>query len=69
MNYCELNMADHQDSATPPASEIPSTQPRVNRHLDGDEILTAFASIRDSLLYSTGANKNKETSEAGKNNI
>ena len=70
---CELlwsvNMADQQDSATPPATEIPSTQPRVSRHLDGDEILAAFASIRDSFMYSAGINKDKETSGAGKTNI
>ena len=63
-----LNMADQFDSATPPATEI-STQPRVGRHLDGDEILAAFASIRDSFRYSAGLNKDRETSGAGKTNI
>ena len=62
-------MEDHRDSATPPATEIPTTQPRVNRHLDGDEILAAFASIRDSFIYSAGINKDKESSRAGKNII
>ena len=61
-------MEDHQDSATPPSSGIP-TQPRVNRHLDADEILTAFASIRDSLMASAGMNKDRESSRAGKNII
>ena len=70
MNISEsFNMADQQDSATPPATDIPSTQPRVSRHLDGDEILAAFASIRDSFMYSAGINKDKETSGAGKNII
>ena len=63
-----LNMADQFDSATPPATEIP-TQPRVGRHLDGDEILAAFASIRDSFIHSAGFNKQREASGAGKTNI
>ena len=69
MNICEsLNMADHQDSATPPAIEI-STQPRVDHLLSGKDILAGLASIRDSLKHSAGFKKGRETSGAGKNNI
>ena len=59
-------MADQLDSATPPQSTEISTQPRVNRHLDGDEVLSALATVCDSLRYSAGINKNRETPGTGK---
>ena len=62
-------MADQLDSATPPQSTEISTQPRVNRHLDGDEVLSALSTVCDSLKYSAGLYKNRETSGAGKTNI
>ena len=61
-------MEDHNDSAAPPPASGTST-PRANRHLDADEILTAFASIRDSLMASASLNKDRESSRAGKNII
>ena len=69
LTICESKMEDHHDSASPPADEIPTSQPRASRHLDADEILAAFASIRDSFMYSAGMNKDKESSRAGKNII
>ena len=62
-------MEDHHDSASPPADETPTAQPRASRHLDADEILAAFADIRDSLMFSAGMNKDKDSSKAGKNII
>ena len=58
-------MADQLDSASPPQSTV-STQPRVNRHLDGDEVLTALKTVCDSLRYSAGFKDKGEAPETGK---
>ena len=59
-------MADQLDSATPPQSTDISTQPRVNRHLDGDEVLSALKTVCDSLRYSAGIYAKRETQGTGK---
>ena len=68
LTICESNMADQQDSATPPV--IVFHQPSLG--LDTIWMVTEIsriASIRDSFMYSAGINKDKETSRAGKNII
>ena len=47
-------LADLIDSATPPQSTDTTAQPRVARHLDGDEVLSALQTVCDSLKYSAG---------------
>ena len=68
VNLCESKMADHQNSAVPPASVF-STQSRVDHPPSGKEILADLASICDSLRLSAGVIKDKESSRAGKNII
>ena len=56
-------MADLIDSATPPQTTEPTAQPRVARHLDGDEVLSALQTVCDSLKYSAGINESRRDAQ------